>query len=90
MKLLKKQPHTSESEHKVVVVGLQLDTDSTEFSGAKASLTEMKLRYVLHCSASQNNHKGRAAIWKSPVLLRMRSCVSVGTQLLQKHSADRA
>lgn len=47
MKLLNKQPHTLESECKRVVVGFHLDTDSTECSGAKAPLTEMKLWYVL-------------------------------------------
>lgn len=59
MKRLNKKPDTLESEYKPVVVGLHLDGHSTEFSGAEILLTEMKLRYMLHCSAWQNNHKGR-------------------------------
>lgn len=47
MKLLNKQPHTSESQYKGIVVDLHLDTDSTECSGAKAPVTAMKLRHVL-------------------------------------------
>lgn len=41
------------------MLGRHLDSDSAEFSGAEVPLTEMKLGYMLHCSAQQNNHTGR-------------------------------
>lgn len=51
VKRLNKKPDTLESEYKRVVVGLHLDGHSTEFLGAEVPLTEMKLRYMLQCSA---------------------------------------
>jgi len=44
VKLLNKKPYTLELECKIVVVGLHLDSDSTEFLGAEVPSTEMKLK----------------------------------------------